>query len=127
MRQGLLPLLVMVIGCVQAPVEAPLKPPSAVNGAKGRVARESGRGERPWAAEDRRIPPGKERFSGELFAELPFSPRSGASPQRLTPNTLAFLHFEPGEYVGVRVLASRERVQRIEEPNNLVRLCVAWK
>lgn len=125
MHRKLPPLLVIVAaGCAQPPVEAPRGAPAATTGAKAAVARDVARGERPWAAEDRRIPPGDLRFSGDLFAELPFANRSGP-PQRLSASAIAFLAIAPGEYAGARVLATRERVQRIEEPSDLVRLCVA--
>ena len=125
MYPRLLPLLVMVaVGCSQAAVDASRKPPATTNGAMEAGARDVTRGGRPWAAEDRRIPPGKERFTGELFAELPFVTRSGA-PQRVSANALGFLDFAPGEYAGARVLATRKRVQRMNEPNDLVRFCVA--
>ena len=125
MVRKLLPLIAMLIGCSPSASPAPGQPPATANNVvKARAAREVGGGEHPWAEEDRRIPPGKERFTGELFAELPFAMRGGA-PQRLSRDTLAYLEMEPGHYVGARVLASRERVMRIEEPKDLARFCVA--
>lgn len=129
MRSPLALLVGAILGCTPGPVDAPPQPSGAGEGAARPGARRSAvtevaRGERPWIAEDLRIPPGKVRFVGELFAELPFSTRGGA-PQRLSPDTLAFLDMLPGQYMGVRVLASRDRVQRIEEPKNLFRFCVA--
>jgi hypothetical protein len=129
MRFPLVPLVGMILGCSTGPADAPPQPSAtgalaAQPGARRTAVTETTRGERPWIAEDLRIPPGKVRFTGELFAELPFTTRSGA-PQRLSPDVLAFLDIPPGQYMGVRVLATRDRVQRIEEPKGLSRFCVA--
>lgn len=120
----LLPLFVAAIGC--APTSTPASSQTSTparGGSQASAAREIARGDHPWAAEDRRIPPGKERFSGELFAELPFP--SSIAIQRLSRDTIGYLEHPPGQYIGARVLASRERVLRIEEPNDLYRICVA--
>lgn len=120
----LLPLFAAAIGC--APTSAPASSQTTAPKTTPRAisAREVARGDHPWAAEDRRIPPGKERFSGELFAELPFPSGSNAI-QRLSRDAIAYLDMPPGQYMGSRVLATRERVHTILEPNDLVRLCVA--
>lgn len=120
----LVPLLVTALGCATPPAEAPRSPETSSASPLRPAARESLRGERPWAAEDLRIPPGKLRFSGELFAELPFVSRAGA-PRRLSPDTIGYLEIPPGRYSGARVLATRDRIQRIEEPEGLTRFCVA--
>jgi hypothetical protein len=127
MLRWLLPLLGTAIGCAPTPAEAPPKTPkptATTSGAEEPAARDSAQGQRPFAAEDLRIPPGKLRFTGDLFAELPFATR-GVAPQRLSTSAVALLHFEPGEYAGSRVLATLERFQQIDEPNDLVRFCVA--
>jgi hypothetical protein len=130
MLQRLLPLLGVLIGCAPTSTSAPPQPSmaagssTAAKGAQRAAAREVVRGDHPWAAEDRRIPPAKEHFSGELFAELPF-PVNGGAPQRLSRDTVGLLEITPGQYTGIRVLASRDRVHRIQEPKELVRVCVA--
>lgn len=124
MHPRLLLPVALAVGCAPTSTQPPAKPAAAEALPQAPAGRDVARGESPWTAEDRRIPPGKERFSGELFAELPFATRSGA-PRRLSRDALGYLDMPHGHYMGPRVLATRERVHRIDEPNELTSFCVA--